>query len=227
VSRAFKSESKNDVSMISSEISQKSTQTFETAFVPCESCAKVQNHLKQNADLILNMCHYQNIPSYLAKFRSSLTNQTVGWLNSTDIERWMLEQDKDLTKISKQLEYLSKNGELLKEKLQESENNLSKFQATEKDLKKSLRDEQEIRTTIMKQFEKKMNDQKNELNLQFKSLENEFNNLKQFKENLESQVENLESIKIENERIINELSMFNLPESMFDGLYNRFFYYFR
>ena len=155
------------------------------------------------------MCHYQNIPSYLGKFRSALTNQTIGWLNSTDIERWLLEQEKDLSKLSKQLEYWTKNSELLKDKLQESENNLAKVVNNEKELKKSIKDEQEIRTTIMKQYEKKLTDQKNEFGLQFKVQEDEYNNLKEIKDNLDKQIANLECIKRENERIINELSMEN------------------
>ena len=177
--------------------------------MPCESCAKVQNSLKQSGDIILNMCHYQNIPSNLSKFRSGLTNQTIGWLNAPDIERWLLEQEKDLTKLSKQLEYWTKNSELMKNKWQDSENNLTKLSANEKDLKKAIKDEQEIRATMMKQYEKKLLDQKNELNQQFKSLEEEHRTLRLIKENLESQISNLESIKMENERIINELSKEN------------------
>lgn len=191
---------------ISNEVSNKCTQTAETAFVPCESCAKVQNHLKQNGDLILNMCHFQNISSSLAKFRASLPNQIVGWLNSADIERWLLEQDKDLNRVSKQLEFLSKNGELLKEKLQEAEETINKLNSNEKEFKKTLKDEQDTRSTLMKQYEKKLSDQKNEFNLQIKSIEENYNNLKQIKENLESQIIHLENINKENERIIKELS---------------------
>ncbi len=51
--------------------------------MPCSSCAKVQKNLQQNADLLINMCHYQNIVSYVGKFRSTLmsTQLVGGWLN--------------------------------------------------------------------------------------------------------------------------------------------------
>ena len=138
----------------------------------------------------------------------------------------MLEQEEenhkkdDLNKLSKQLEYWTKNSELMKDKWQDSENNLAKLVTNEKDMKKSIKDEQEIRTTMMKQYERKLADQKLELNLQFKSLDDDYKNLKQIKENLESQIANLESIKIENERIINELSTSLFFQILFFWLIN-------
>lgn len=109
--------------MVSGEVSTKSVQTLETAFVPCESCAKIQTNLKQNADLLINMCHYQNINSQVGKYRASLmSNQLVGgWLSGPDLEKWLIEQDKDLNRISKQLDFLTKNNELIQSKLKENE----------------------------------------------------------------------------------------------------------
>lgn len=109
--------------MVSGEVSTKSVQTLETAFVPCESCAKIQTNLKQNADLLINMCHYQNINSQVGKYRASLmSNQLVGgWLSGPDLEKWLIEQDKDLNRISKQLDFLTKNNELMQSKLKENE----------------------------------------------------------------------------------------------------------
>lgn len=108
---------------VSTDVSSKSVQTLETAFVPCESCAKIQTNLKQNADLLINMCHYQNITSQVGKYRASLmSNQLVGgWLSGPDLEKWLIEQDKDLNRISKQLDFLTKNNELMQTKLKENE----------------------------------------------------------------------------------------------------------
>lgn len=108
---------------VSTDVSSKSVQTLETAFVPCESCAKIQTNLKQNADLLINMCHYQNITSQVGKYRASLmSNQLVGgWLSGPDLEKWLIEQDKDLNRISKQLDFLTKNNELMQTKLQTNE----------------------------------------------------------------------------------------------------------
>lgn len=50
------------------------------------------------------------------------TEQLVGdCLSGDDLEKWLTEQDKDLVRINRQLEFLSKNNELLQGKLKDSE----------------------------------------------------------------------------------------------------------
>ncbi len=193
---------------ISEEVSSKSVPTHETAFVPCESCAKVQTNLKQNADEIINMCHYQDITSQVGKYRASLmANQLVGgWLSGQDLEKWLLEQNKDLSRISKQLEFLSKNNELLKSKMSENDAKMNKMQSDEKELKKTLKDEQELRSITMKQYEKKMNDQKVEYENKLKLLENELSSLNNLKISIEEKYESLKNLNDNNEKIIIELS---------------------
>jgi DNA repair exonuclease SbcCD ATPase subunit len=200
--------STNEPPTISAESHTKSVQTNETAFVPCESCAKVQANLKQNADQLINICHYQNLPSQVGKYRSSLNGSqlTGGWLNGPDMDKWLAEQDKDLAKIGKHLEFVSKNNELLKVKLSESEAAGQKYVTLEKELKKTLKDEQELRTIQMKQYEKKIADQKAELQAKIASLETELGQLKAIKVNLEQKFESLKNLNDNNEKIIVELS---------------------
>ena len=201
---------------IAEEVSSKSVQTQETAFVPCESCAKVQTNLKQNADQIINMCHYQNIASQVGKFRTSLmANQLIGgWLNGPDLEKWLIEQDKDLNKIAKQLEFLSKNNELLKTKMSENEANMERITNNEKEIKKSLKEEQDLRSITMKQYEKKMSDQKVELQAKISSLENDIKTFNQLKISLEQKYDSLKNLNDNNEKIIVELS--NIVLILFD-----------
>lgn len=200
--------SNSNKTKISEEVSSKSVQTHETAFVPCESCAKIQNNLKQNADEIINMCHYQEITSQVGKYRASLmANQLVGgWLSGTDLEKWLLEQNKDLSRISKQLEFLSKNNELLKTKMNENETKMTKMQSDEKDLKKTLKDEQELRSITMKQYEKKLSDQKSDYENKLSRLDNELNSLNNLKISIEEKYESLKNLNDNNEKIIVELS---------------------
>ncbi len=72
-----------DQNSISNEVASKGSQTNETAFVPCSSCAKVQKNLEKNADQLINMCHYRNIISNIGKYRSNLISSHLigGWLN--------------------------------------------------------------------------------------------------------------------------------------------------
>lgn len=205
--------SRNKKDSISEEVSSKSVQTNETAFVPCEACAKVQANLKQNADQIINMCHYQNLNSMVGKYRSSLSNGVQhGWLNGSDLDKWLTEQDKDLARIAKQLEFITTNNKLLKDKLAENELNMQKVVASEKETKKSLKEEQELRTIQMKQYEKKLSDQKTEMQSKITSLEGEVNRLSQLKSSLEQKNEQIKQLNDKNEKIIVELSNYDQVE---------------
>ena len=122
------------------ETRPQSVQTIESSLGPCETCAKVQANLKQNADQLINMCYYQNLTSQVGKLRTTLAEgQTSagGWLSGADLERWLAEQDKDLGKVAKQLEFLNKNSELLKGKLVESEATIQRMLTAEKEAKKT------------------------------------------------------------------------------------------
>lgn len=84
---------------ISKDNSNKSCQTLETAFVPCESCHRVQSNYKSVADSMSNLCKSQGIPSATAKYRKQLQN--LDWYSANDLARWSVEQSKDLERINK------------------------------------------------------------------------------------------------------------------------------
>ena len=84
---------------IAKDNSNKSSQTLETAFVPCESCHKVQTSFKAVADSMSSLCKAQGLPSSVAKYRKQLQN--IDWYSANDLSRWSVEQKKDLDRISK------------------------------------------------------------------------------------------------------------------------------
>ena len=129
-----------------------------------------------------------------------------GWLSGDDLDKWLGEQDKDLVKVSKQLEFLAKNNDLLKSKLVENEANLAKLQSCEKELRKSLKEEEESRAITMKQYEKKLADQKNEFQNKINGLEVDLANLTNLNKELEQKVASLKICNQKNENIIIELS---------------------
>lgn len=209
-SKPLKSTQKAPVN-ISSDVGYKSTQTNETSFVPCESCAKIQTNLKQNADELINMCHYQDIQSQVGKFRASLmANQLVGgWLSGPELDKWLIEQDKDLIRISKQLEFLSKNNDMLKGKISENEARTSKLVTVEKELKKDLQNEKDSQVITMKQYEKKLSSQRAELEDKIKGLETEVKTLGNLKTSLDEKYEKLKNLHENNESIIAQLNETN------------------
>lgn len=76
----------------------------------------------------------------------------------------------------------------------------------EKELKKTLKEDQDSRAIMAKQYEKKLADQKTELNGKIKSLEGDLANLKKIKTSLEEKYEALKNLNDNNEKIIVELS---------------------
>ena len=196
---------------ISNDVGFKSTQTNETSFVPCESCAKIQTNLKQNADQLINMCHYQDIKSHVGQYRASLmSNQLVGgWLSGAELDKWLIEQDKDLARVSKQLEFLSKNNEMLKAKITENEVKTVKLVNVEKELKKNLQNEKDSQAVTMKQYEKKLDIQRIELEEKIKGLETEVKTLANLKTSLDEKYDKLNNLHENNENIIVQLNETN------------------
>lgn len=84
---------------IAKDNSNKSSQTVETAFVPCESCHRVQLNFKAVGDAMGNLCKSQGLPSALTKFRRQLKG--IDWYSANDLMRWSVEQAKDLERIDK------------------------------------------------------------------------------------------------------------------------------
>ena len=84
---------------IAKDNSNKSSQTLETAFVPCESCLRVQNSFKSVADCMSNLCKAQGLPSSVAKYRKQLKG--IEWYSANDLNRWSVEQNKDLDRVNK------------------------------------------------------------------------------------------------------------------------------
>ena len=138
-----------------------------------------------------------------------MSNQLIGgWLSGSELERWLIEQDRDFGKISKQLEYLTKNNQLLKSKLEEGEQAITRLQNVEKELRKNVKEEKDSQGITMKQYEKKLVEQKSELDLRIKNLESEIKSLSDLKKSLDQKYENLKNLHDNNEKIIVELSEF-------------------
>ena len=55
----------------------KSTQTVETAFIPCESCHGVQSSLRDVGKLVSSVCESQGLPSTLAKHMEQVIIDSV------------------------------------------------------------------------------------------------------------------------------------------------------
>lgn len=102
-----------------------STQTFETAFVPCEACCSMQSNLLTVGTEVINICETQGLPSSLSK-QHKLMRDTQ--MTASDVTRWAHEQERDLKKINNYLDSLHKQINPSKEQLKSSNSSCSKLQ---------------------------------------------------------------------------------------------------
>ena len=135
---------------ISRDEYNKSTQTLETAFVPCESCHFVQKHFRDMGKSVVALCTSQELPSSLAKFMAQVQN--IQWLNGNDVVRWAVEQNKDLARIEKQMGYLI----TLKEELEAEQKRNRELQERLQEQDRELKLERETQWTQQTQYETKI-----------------------------------------------------------------------
>ena len=172
------------------------------------ACAQqAQTGLQQSADQIINMCHFHNLASNVAKYRMSLQTQTAeSWLNADEMREWTSEQSKDLARLAAHMDVLVKSNEALKARLAECESLQGKMASAEKELKKSIRDEQDIRATLVRQYEKKLADQRGELDKHKAKLESELKQLQAANEQLTNGYDNAKWLIAKNEKSSQEMS---------------------
>lgn len=167
--------------LISKDEYNKSCQTSETAFTPCDSCSMVQKSFRQCGDIVVSICQQQLIPSCLQKFRPQVSH--LDWLSGNDVTRWAAEQFKDLQRISK----LTATIKPLKDELNECQEKSEKLEKRVQNFDRDLKRERDDRTALHKEYEIKIKEMENQ---QRKTLELE----QQQRELLETNKQELEKL---------------------------------
>ncbi len=135
---------------ISSDEYNKCTQTIETAFVPCEGCYRVQKNLREVGNFVTNICESQELPSSLLKHKAQV--EDLEWMSSNDVARWTVEQNKDLARINKHLEFLTGTIGPLKEELATQQKKSHTLENKVSQCQKQVKIEKETASTQQKQF---------------------------------------------------------------------------
>ncbi|XP_072164567.1 coiled-coil domain-containing protein 157-like [Diadema setosum] len=130
-----------------------SSQTHETAFVPCEACDRVQLCLKEVGDTISEVCRSQGMPSFVARHRKMLPGDVM---SAADIARWALEQGKDLDKIKDYLTNLMMQIDPLKAELEEARNRCQELTENVASRERDLKSARMSHGSEIKQFEAKL-----------------------------------------------------------------------
>ncbi|XP_042193736.1 coiled-coil domain-containing protein 157 isoform X2 [Callorhinchus milii] len=114
-------------------------QTMESSLVPCDACARTQATLKDVGSSIMAVCHQQNLPSSLGRFRAVVSEALgEGTLSATDVAYWACEQNKDLARINKHLAELTGRVEPLKAELRVSAEQQGQLQERIRSLEREL-----------------------------------------------------------------------------------------
>lgn len=138
-------------SSISRDTNNKSCQTFETAFVPCDSCDVIQRRLRDSGEVIIKVCTDQGLPCSLRKFRNEVSH--VEMLSFNDICRWMVEQNKDIVRIGKQNEILQAAIDPLKADVKVFEKRTKAAEEKAQTFEKNMKEEVDTRVHLHKQYE--------------------------------------------------------------------------
>lgn len=114
---------------------ESSTQTYDTAFVPCEACARTQQNLIEVGSMVIKVCESQGLPSSLAKQKKLLRQSLMA---AADVSRWASEQNQDLGRINDHLDNLYAQINPLEEKLSRSKQNCTNLEKQIKDLEQQV-----------------------------------------------------------------------------------------
>lgn len=100
------------------------TQTFETAFVPCEICSSMQSELIKVGSEIIRISESQGLTSSLSKQKKLLKNSQMSF---TDISRWSAEEERELKKISQHFSSIQMQLDSVQKQLAEEQSARTKL----------------------------------------------------------------------------------------------------
>ncbi|XP_005112671.2 coiled-coil domain-containing protein 157 [Aplysia californica] len=200
---------------ISKDGYSKSTQTYETAFVPCESCDVVQKRMRESGDVVIKVCSDQGLPCSLKKFKGKVRH--VELLPYGDVCHWMVEQNKDVARIGKQIEILQETINPLKTDLKGCEKRTRVAEEKAQSCEKTMKEEKEIQSVLRRQLESKMLEQEKRLQEEMweeqrqkqllqHTLEKQEKDLHSVKTQLQEREKVLEDIETEHTRLEKELA---------------------
>ena len=120
----------NEDAIKSTFLSNVSTQTLDTVFTTCDTCAHMQQNLVDVGTALIALCESHGLESLLARQKKQLQKSSM---SVSDVDRWRAEQNFDIGQISKHMVTLLSKVEALKLELVEAEqsNCILKRQITE------------------------------------------------------------------------------------------------
>ncbi|KAI0213512.1 hypothetical protein LSAT2_001449 [Lamellibrachia satsuma] len=208
--RSVRTPSLGKTQHISRDESNKSSQTIETAFVPCEACLHVQESLQVVGNGVTQMCVSEGLPSCLAKYRHQVAE--VEWLTANDIAHWSAEQNKDLARATKHLKQLHSTIDPLKGDLAKECRKTSDLEAKLKALAVEVKQERTMQNAQQKQFATKMKEVEHKLMERVDVTQRQKEALERGKDELDRHVEQMRTELGRQKEMLTELDEPLTPE---------------
>ena len=168
---------------------ESSTQTYDTAFIPCEACARTQQNLIEVGSMVIKVCESQGLPSSLAKQKKLLRQSLMA---AADVSRWASEQNQDLKRINDHLDNLYAQINPLEDKLSRSKQACVNLEKQIKDLQNQLSEEQTATQRKEEEFHQQLKTVVAEKDLLLSDAEKINNDLTKGKDALQEMVLKLE-----------------------------------
>jgi len=134
-----------------------STQTYETAFLPCEYCNDMQLNLLNVGGELIKICESQGLPSALSKQKRLMKDITM---TTKDINKWSSEEGKDIQRINDFLTSLTNQIAPLKKYISNYEtetehlnNQLNTFEKSNSNLKSQIEELENMNIKYKKDLE--------------------------------------------------------------------------
>lgn len=178
------------------------TQTYDTAFIPCEACARTQKNLIEVGNAVMKVCESQGLPSSLAK-QKKLLKQSL--LAAADVSRWTSEQNRDLARINSHLDNLYAQINPLQEKLASSEAQCKNLEKEIRSMETKLEEEKNQMSRNEIAFSEKLSKIVQEKDLLLAGAKAVNEELTNGKENLQNMVLKLEADSSKHQNAIKEL----------------------
>ena len=184
---------------------ESSTQTYDTAFIPCEACARTQQNLIEVGSMVIKVCESQGLPSSLAKQKKLLRQSLMA---AADVSRWASEQNQDLGRINDHLDNLYAQINPLEEKLSRSKQACTNLEKQIKDLENQLSDEHSKVQKKEEEFKEQLKKVVTEKDLLLSDAERMNNDLVKGKDVLQDMVVKLEEKKRKYKETVKTLGKF-------------------
>ncbi|XP_041348129.1 coiled-coil domain-containing protein 157-like [Gigantopelta aegis] len=192
---------------ISRDEYNKSSQTYETAFLPCESCGVVQKGLREAGKTIIEVCQSQSLPTSLKRFYVQTADLT--WLSYNDVRRWVAEQNKDILRIHKHLEQTVATIKPLEAEVESCEKQIKQLEKKFSKCEKDLLQERETQSAVRKQFDMKSKEQEKKFTEDLALVTREKSQLEVTRKDLERSVEGLKEELVSQHETLRELETTN------------------